>query len=109
MRNTMVGRDESCDKVAWARPLSQNPPSRFPATGSPGCSRRWAVIPSLGVSTLHKVIRTKIDSVDRTSRAGAADSFVSTCGPIVGVLHAGPYRVWLAVVQPKILVEAAQH
>ena len=37
--DSMVGRDESCDKVACARPPSQNPPSRFPATGSPGCSR----------------------------------------------------------------------
>jgi tetratricopeptide (TPR) repeat protein len=35
----LVGRDESCDKVACACPPSQNPPSRFPATGSPGCTR----------------------------------------------------------------------
>src|SRR5207253_2210247 len=34
----VVGRDESCDQVACAPP-SQNPPSGFPATGSPGCSR----------------------------------------------------------------------
>ena len=58
----MVGRDESCDQVACARPPSQNPPSRFPATGSPGCTRGMAVIPSRGALTPHKVIRTRIDS-----------------------------------------------
>ena len=36
---SLVGRDESCDQVTCARPPSQNPPSRFSATGSPGCSR----------------------------------------------------------------------
>jgi len=35
----VVGRGESRNQVACARPPSQNPPSRFPATGSPGCSR----------------------------------------------------------------------
>jgi hypothetical protein len=41
MRNTMVGGDGSCDNVACARPPSQNPPSRFPATGSPGALVGW--------------------------------------------------------------------
>jgi hypothetical protein len=62
MWNRVVGRDGSCDYVACARPPSQNPPSGFPATGSPGCSRWMAVRPSHGVSTPHKVIRTRIDS-----------------------------------------------
>jgi hypothetical protein len=39
----MVGRDGSCDRVACARPPSQNPPGGFPATGSPGCARWRAV------------------------------------------------------------------
>src|SRR5437016_2374683 len=86
----MVGRDGSCDYVACARPPSQNPPSGFSATGSPGCSRWRAVKPWHGVSTLHKVVQTRIDSGDRTSRAGAADSVVSTYGPIAVVPRAGP-------------------
>src|SRR6266568_144778 len=68
----------------------QNPPSRFPATGSPGCSRWRVVKPWHGVSTPHKVVRTRIASGDRTSRVGAADSVVSTYGPIAVVPRAGP-------------------
>ena len=88
--NPMVGRDGSCDCVACARPPSQNPPSRFPATGSPGCSRWRVVKPWHGGSTPHTVVRTRIASVDRTSRAGAADSVVSTYGPIAAVPRPGP-------------------
>src|ERR1700756_808122 len=77
------------------KPLVPVPPRRtrradFPQRAPQVALVRLAVTPSRGVSTPHKVVRTRIDSVDRTSRAGAADSFVSTCGPIVGVLHAGP-------------------
>src|SRR5258706_395688 len=92
VRNTMVGRDGSCDKVACARPPAQNPPSGLPATGSPGRSREKAVRPSHVELTPHKVIRTRLDAGDRTSKGGAADSVVSRYGPIVVVPHAGSRR-----------------
>src|SRR5207253_9868481 len=88
--DSRVGRDEAWDQVACARPPSQNPPRRFPATGSPGCSRWRVVKPWHGESTPHTVVRTRIASEDRTSRAGAADSVVSTYGPIAVVPRAGP-------------------
>ena len=39
-----VGTGLAAD-AACARPPSQNPPSGFPATGSPGCTHGMAVIP----------------------------------------------------------------
>src|SRR6202030_4092016 len=90
-------RSSECGRVWWVgtslagRPLVPVPPrstrrADFPQRAPQVALVRLAVIPSRGVSTPHKVIRTRIDLVDRTSRAGAADSDVSTCGPIVGGL-----------------------
>src|SRR6201984_2006353 len=39
MLNIVVGRDETCDYVACARPPSPNPPRRSPATAAPGGAR----------------------------------------------------------------------
>src|SRR5258708_10971093 len=95
MLNIMVGRDGSCDKVACARPPAQNPPSGLPATGSPGRSRENAVRPSHVELTPHKVIRTRLDAGDRTSKGGAADSLSLRYRSIVVLPHAGSRRASL--------------
>src|SRR6266568_154793 len=87
-------------------PLVLVPPRRtrradFPQRAPQVALVRLVVRPSRGVSTTHTVIRTRIDSVDRTSRAGAADSVVSTYGPIAVVPRAGPVKLRLAVMQSE--------
>src|SRR6266567_1248137 len=96
-------RSSECGRVWWVgtslavSPLVPVPPRRtrradFPQRAPQAALVRLAVTPWHGVWTPHKVIRTRIDSVDRTRRVGVADSVVSTYGPIAAVPRAGLRR-----------------
>src|SRR6266571_3328911 len=78
-------RSSECGMLWWVgtslavSPLVPVPPRRtpradFPQRAPQAALVRLAVTPWHGVWTPHKVIRTRIDSVDRTRRVGVADS-----------------------------------